>query len=257
MRCRRLCGAVVLASVLCPVVRAEDAKPGLPEPGAYVKYFVTLVHPGGSQRNFNATIRWLERVTENNEPCRWVEFDYEPESPDAIFNQRIVAKALVPEARLLGDANPLRGGLRGWVRQGEEAVAPLGDVYSFGTAESFVGAYFAWLPGALNGAGAKTEPRPRTVEHASGQLRCETADVGTYKTGEREPGETARTEIAVDFTMWRHAELKSGFAAAKLKWSQRTISATGEVSERNELWSHELTAVEFGTGAQTLLTNSN
>lgn len=258
MRCGWLASALVVALVASPAATsAEDERSSAPEVGAWVKYYIVSVDSGAQEWNNTLTIRYLDRVTENGETCRWIEFDgVPPRAPSA--DRPFIWKVLIPESRISTDANPIRHSLRLWVKADDmlpERLEVTAQVRAFEVADIFIGPYLTFLPATQQHA--SVVELPRTVEYQDGRLQCESACAGSHKAGYHSSVGDYRIDWTIDQTLWLHDQLRQGFASAKLKWTMRIIGDDGIVRETQLRNSQELWVLDFGTGAKSALPDCN
>lgn len=238
-------------------IHAEGPTPPVPDVGAWATYYVVHRDAQDAERNFTLTVRYVDRVTEGGVACRWVEFEAVPTKAEDMQRFHNTWKLLIPESSLTTDSNPVRRGVRAWARTGDmpaDRLDLLFEGHAFEIADIYVGPYLLFLPGARTAAATIAEPR--TVEYQRGQLRCESAQKGEYKSGYHSTVDY-HLDWRADYSVWLAQDVPCGFASAKFKWSMKVVGDDNEVRRSANRHSEELWLLDFGTGAKTALPDCN
>jgi hypothetical protein len=127
MRASPIPALIVVLTLAADPARADGLFYSLPKDGTWAKYQLDSTSKVGSYNIRAASIRMASvgRVTEQGEPCRWIEVVFERrfEGPKGSAEgvARKVWKVLVPEKYLVKGESPLDHAVRAWTAEGSGA----------------------------------------------------------------------------------------------------------------------------------------
>ncbi len=103
--------------IVTPAARADGLVYQLPADGSWVLYNMQVANQqGDAELKLEGTLRVssVGAVTENDQPCRWIEFHMVIRNNDQ--QREVIAKVLVPERHLGAGQDATANRVRGWVQ---------------------------------------------------------------------------------------------------------------------------------------------
>lgn len=122
MRLLTCCAAAVLLAAAATSARADGLVYQLPADGSWAQYDLEATMSGGGEaRTADGLVRVASvgRVTENDQPCRWIEVRFEIKDAKRPL-EVMVLKVLVPEKNLAKGQDPLAHAVRAWIKKGQD-----------------------------------------------------------------------------------------------------------------------------------------
>jgi len=154
--------ALLAALLSPPAPRPEGFLYQLPADGAWARFEGHWTYSAGGQTLSGAQTLWISSVaavTENGEPCRWIEFRLDAD--EGGVRKFWIRKLLIPVRYLRRGENPTGHVIRGWTLQENRDVEPAVAVH---------GRWPAFLAGPLEDRRALS---PAIVKTSLGDLNAE------------------------------------------------------------------------------------
>ncbi|MSR56843.1 MAG: hypothetical protein EXS05_04130 [Planctomycetaceae bacterium] len=226
---------------------ADEAAPGLPKDGTWVRYFGTMRREGTTDETaLKRTYSLVGTKTENGQVCRWVEMKdvhqvNHKEEPN-------IFKFLIPEKDLLENKKPLESLVRAWGKFNDGDVQEL----KFNSPDGLPGdphSRFGWhlviFPGPRQQA--ETLKESRVVDYQHGRLEIPDARLGRYRAMRRARGANFNFTLSMDSTYWCHSDVPLGVAAWKSRLELRQDDMVRPSTQ------FEFVLEDFGTNAKSAL----
>jgi hypothetical protein len=174
-------------------------------------------------------IKFLDRVREQGQDCRWIELVAVP-TPADDGRPRSIDKLLIPEDALLHETNPCRSAIRVWHQYGQDPASR---------------------------AMLHRLDEVATVEFQRGRLERAAVYEGQHKAGYNSTISEYRFDYIVECRVKLHNDLPCAFAGAKMKWIWSAVKGDGTVEETKERWSEDYVLQDFGDGAKSAIPDCN
>lgn len=198
-----------------------------------MRYHQNLKPSNGQESAAVVTYRCLNKMTLNDEACRWFESEYV--TTDKQRHER--RKFLVPEETFEGSPRPTDRILRYLARDDDQAVVSLAT-----DTQGWMILDVMHFPGLLKAS--TLDDVPRDVPFQRGTLSIPKAYAGTYKWWRKDKTPEATTVFESKYQVWMHPDLPTGFAHAKVRLG---MSFQGKESRFYEV---EWTLQDFGNDAR-------
>ena len=227
----RTCLAALFITAVATASAEDPLRPfqRLPKDGTWATYSFGGTEVGNKESG-TATYRMVGTTTEDGQKCRWLELQINEDGRKAS-----ISKMLVRAKDFAEGAKKTPKILRGWKKEGAEAVAKLDDKEKSAIELLAFGVY----------ENAKTVKLEKVIDYQKGRWKIGTATQGkqTVQLPEAEVG------VMADFTLtiWIHKDSPFGTAASEL------LVKTGETT----VFESKGTLQDYGTGAKSGLPDHN